>query len=459
MSHDGPDLRTYRYEQIGAEVVMHAEGRIRKMVSSGFRGRALLLGASALVLGAAALPACADDDGLGGQAEWAQSYDADAKLQVQRSSTPTLSPQTVAATEQAIQTYQGYADRGGWGVLQLPPNLHVGSRGQGIVALRQRLATEGDLDQSVGMSPIFDTYVEAGVKRFQVRHGIGATGIVSPQTLAEMNVPAQTRLKQLEINLVRLRSFSASLGDRFVMANIPAAAVETVENGQVFSHHIAGVGKIDRQSPVMQTKAIDINFNPFWTVPASIIRKDLIPKMQADSNYLTDNHIRTFNKDGQEVSPKTINWNSLDATNYKFREDPSTENSLGVVRINIANPYGVYMHDTPTKGIFGDDFRFVSSGCIRVQNVRDYVAWLLKDNPGWDRTKIDEAIASGERVDVKLTNPVPVYWVYITAWATPDGAVQFRDDIYQRDGFGTVTAANVMSDDQNNSVEPAIQQE
>ncbi len=129
------------------------------------------------------------------------------------------------------------------------------------------------------------------------------------------------------------------------------------------------------------------------------------------------------------------------------------------MRINIANPYGVYMHDTPTKGIFGDDFRFVSSGCIRVQNVRDYVAWLLKDNPGWDREHIDEAIRSGDRVDVKLTNPVPVYWVYITAWATPDGVVQFRDDIYQRDGFGTVTAANVMSDDQNDQVEPAVQQE
>ena len=419
----------------------------------------MLLGLAAAAITVAAPAARADDDGFGGQAEWAQSYDADAKLQVQRSTTPTLSAQTVAATEQAIQTYQGYVSRGGWGALQLGANLHVGSKGTGVVALRQRLGAEGDLDESAGLSPIFDTYVEAGVRRFQARHGIRPTGIVSPQTLAEMNVPVQTRLKQLEINLVRLRSFSANLGDRFVMANIPAAAVETVENGVVYSHHAAGVGKIDRQSPVMQTKAMDINFNPFWTVPASIIRKDLIPKMQADPNYLTDNHIRTFNKDGQEVSPKSINWNSLDATNYKFREDPSTENSLGVVRINIANPYGVYMHDTPTKGIFGDDFRFVSSGCIRVQNVRDYVAWLLRDNPGWDRAKIDEAISSGERIDVKLSNPVPVYWVYITGWATPDGVVQFRDDIYQRDGFGTVTAANVMSDDQNDAVEPAVQQE
>lgn len=440
---------------------MHAASRKASGYGLSVGTTALLVGLSvaALTMGAASVRAAGDDAGFGSQAEWAQSYDSDPRLQVQRSSTPTLSAQTVAATEQAIQTYQGYVAKGGWGALQLPANLHVGSKGPGVVALRQRLAAEGDLDQAAGISPVFDTYVEAGVKRFQSRHGIGATGVVTPQTVAEMNVSAETREKQLEINLVRLRSFSANLGDRFVMANIPAAEVETVENGQVFSHHAAGVGKIDRQSPVMQTKAVDINFNPFWTVPASIIRKDLIPKMQADPSYLTSNHIRTFNKEGQEVAPSTINWNSLDATNYKFREDPSVENSLGVVRINIANPYGVYMHDTPTKGIFGDDFRFVSSGCIRVQNVRDYVQWLLRDTPGWDRPHIDEAIRSGERIDVKLTQPVPVYWVYITAWATPGGVVQFRNDIYQRDGFGTVTAANVMSDDQNDSVEPAISQE
>ena len=205
------------------------------------------------------------------------------------------------------------------------------------------------------------------------------------------------------------------------------------------------------------TRALDINFNPFWTVPASIIRKDLIPKMQHDPNYLTDNHIRVISKDGQEVPPTSINWNSLDAVNFKFRQDPGGDvNSLGFVRINIANPYGVYMHDTPSKGIFGDDFRFVSSGCVRVQNVRDYVAWLLKDNPGWDRDKIDDTIRSGERVDVKIAAPVNVYWVYVTAWAN-DGLVQFRDDIYKRDGFGgaPVQAAKIGGPEEMTLAAPA----
>ncbi|MGD0633235.1 MAG: L,D-transpeptidase family protein [Beijerinckiaceae bacterium] len=387
--------------------------------------------------------AAAPNEQFADQAEWAQGYDADARLSVTRSTVPVLSLETFSATEQAIETYRRIVQNGGWNTVPSGAKLKLGSNGAAVVALRKRLAASGDLDTSAGASPVFDSYVEAGVKHFQGRHGLIENGIVGPEVFAALNIPADMRLHQLEINLVRLKAFSGNLGERFVMANIPAEAVETVENGIVMTHHRAGVGKIDRQSPVMQTKAIDINFNPFWTVPASIIKKDLIPRMQGDPNYLSDHHIRIYNKDNQEVASSAINWHSMEATNYRFREDPGTENSLGVVRININNPYGVYMHDTSDKGVFGDDNRFVSSGCIRVQNVRDYVTWLLKDTPGWDRAHIDEAIRSGERVDAKLATQVPVYWVYITAWATPDGITQFREDIYQRDGFTPVATGSI----------------
>lgn len=387
--------------------------------------------------------AAEQDGGFSDQAEWAQGYDADARLSVKRSTVPVLSTETFNATEQAIETYRKLVQNGGWNTVPTGRKLQLGTNGPAVVALRRRLAASGDLDTSAGSSPIFDSYVEAGVKHFQARHGLIENGIVGPEAFAALNISADMRLHQLEINLVRLKSFSGNLGERFVMANIPAEAVETVENGVVFSHHRAGVGKMDRQSPVMQTRATDINFNPFWTVPASIIKKDLIPRMQGDPNYLNDHHIRVFNKDSQEVPSSSINWHSMEATNFRFREDPGTENSLGVVRINISNPYGVYMHDTSDKGVFGDDQRFVSSGCIRVQNVRDYVQWLLKDTPGWDRAHIDEAIRSGGRVDARLATPVPVYWVYVTAWATPDGTAQFREDIYQRDGFGPVATGSI----------------
>ena len=220
--------------------------------------------------------------------------------------------------------------------------------------------------------------------------------------------------------------------------------VDTVENDTIATRHEAGVGKIDRQSPVMQTRALDIDFNPYWTVPASLIRKDLIPRMQADPELSAPkttfaSSTRTMTRSSPARSTG-IRWRRSTTASARIR---APTNSLGVVRMNINNPYGVYMHDTPEKGVFGDDFRFVSSGCMRLQNVRDYVAWLLKNKPGWDRDHIDQVIASGERLDVKIDPPVNVYWVYITAWGTPEGIVQFREDIYQRDGFSTASEGAV----------------
>src|SRR5215217_8550670 len=399
--------------------------------------RSLLTGSLALIFTPAA-------GALAQQAEWQHNFEGASRSRVSRSTTPILSAQTLSATEQMIEQYRGLVARGGWPLLRGGTGLRLGVKTPEVMALRERLIVTGDLDPAAGESPVYDSYVEAGVRRFQARHGLNATGTLTGPTLAAMNVPAEIRLRQLDLNLVRLRAYSGNLGHRYVIVNIPAAIVETVEDGRVATRHAAGVGKIDRQSPVMNAKIQEINFNPFWTVPASIIRKDLIPKMQKEPNYLTDNRIRIYNGQGQELSPKQVNWHSDEATRYMFRQDPGVDlNSMGFVRINIPNPHGVYMHDTPAKGIFGDDFRFVSSGCVRVQNVRDYVTWLLKDTPGWGRDQIEAAIQSGQRLDAKLAQPVNVYWTYVTAWATPDGLVQFRDDIYKRDGLGNIPVASM----------------
>ncbi len=398
--------------------------------------RGLLLGASAAATSTFALrPVFAQ------QAEWRQSYDAaSTRTRITRSNTPVLSPEAVAATEQAIQSYRDRAAQGGWGVMP-QERLKLGNRGAGVAALRQRLIISGDLEGTAGDAQVFDSYVESALRRFQSRHGLSTTGAMNQGTVNALNVPVAIRIRQLETNLVRLRSYSGNLGPRYVVANIPAALVETVDGNVVATRHAAGVGKIDRQSPILQTRIPEINFNPTWTVPASIIRKDLIPKMQKDPTYLTENKIRIIGPAG-EIQPQSVNWNTMEATKYTFRQDPGGEfNSLGFVRINIPSPHGVYMHDTPAKGIFGDDYRFVSSGCIRVQNVRDYITWLLRDTPGWDRTKIDEVLRSGERINAPIPGGVPVYWVYITAWGTPDGVVNFRDDIYGKDGLGPVPVA------------------
>ena len=221
-----------------------------------------------------------------------------------------------------------------------------------------------------------------------------------------------------------------------MVCNIPAAQIEAVENGVAVSRHTAVVGKPDRPSPEINSKIVEVNFNPYWTVPVSIVRRDLIPLMQKDPSYLTSEHIRIFDMHRNELTPSQINWYSDEAVNYLFKQDPGSFNSLGSIRINFPSKDGVYMHDTPLKNLFGEDMRFHSSGCVRVQNVRELVDWLLRDTPGWSRPEIDAVIKSGDRIDARLAKPVPVFWVYITAWATPDGVVEFRDDIYNRDGLG-----------------------
>jgi murein L,D-transpeptidase YcbB/YkuD len=362
-------------------------------------------------------------------------------IKMPRSSLPTLSPATVAATEQAIARYQQIVANGGWPAVPPVNDLRLGNRHPSVVALRQRLIVSGDLDPTAGRGDIYDSYVEAAVRRFQARNGLTIDGVAREQTFAAANIPAQVRLTQLNTNLVRLRTMSGNLGQRFVTVNIPAAQVEAIVDGRVVSRHVAVVGKPDRPSPDIQSHIIEVNFNPFWTVPVSIVRKDLIPKMQAQPNYLADNHIRIYDARGTELTAQQINWNSDDAVHYRFRQDPGDFNSLGSIRINFPSAYGVYMHDTPAKNLFGEDFRYDSSGCVRVQNVRELVYWLLDETANWNRAAIDQAIKSGTREDARLSHPVPLYWVYITAWATPDGVVQFRDDIYARDGVGTTVTA------------------
>lgn len=353
-------------------------------------------------------------------------------------SRPILSPEIVAAMGLAIITYQDIVANGGWPVVPAGEVLRLGMRSPTVVTLRQRLIASYDLDPAAGLSDTFDSYVDAAVRRFQARHGIPADGIVGATTFAALNVPAPVRLAQLENNRDRLRSLVSTTTNRYVLVNLPAAEIEAVENGVVVSRHTAVVGKVDRASPLLTSEIYQVNFNPFWTVPASIIERDLIPLMQREPNYLTDQGIHMYDAQGREVLPQSVDWYSNEATRYTFRQDPGDLNALGSVRINFHNQYSVYMHDTPNKTLFGNDYRFESSGCVRVQNVRELITWLLRDTPGWSRTQIESVLASGERTDAQLRTTVRVYFAYISAWAMENGVVHFREDIYGYDGIGAV---------------------
>jgi L,D-transpeptidase YcbB len=402
--------------------------------------RLFLTGAAALAASAVSGTVNAQDvigDILGSprRGNWDDQFDARASEGGKvATTTPILSPQTVSYVEQAIGQHMNIVAQGGWPMVPATKRLRLGVVDPDVEPLRQRLMISGDLSPSAGISQAFDTYVDAAVKRFQARHGLPADGVLGEYSYQAMNVAAQIRLGQLETNLVRLRSMTGDLGYRYVMVNIPAAQVEAVENGRVVLRHTAVVGKVDRQSPILNSAINEIIINPYWNAPESIVRKDIIPLMRKDPQYLAKNSIRILGPDGNEIDPAAIDWSTEDAAKFLFRQDPGSINAMASVKINFPNPHAVYMHDTPQQSLFSKLMRFDSSGCVRVQNVRDLVTWLLRDTPGWSRQRFEQTIKSGENMPVQLTEPVPVYFTYITAWSTGDRVVHFRDDIYGRDG-------------------------
>ena len=356
---------------------------------------------------------------------------------ISQDSRPSLDASTFINTMRAAWTYKRLAEAGGWPSLPAGTILKAGDKGPLVALLRQRLALEGDLSADAAASTLFDVELAGAVKRFQARHGLPESGAVRARTLEAINVPALTRHRQLTASAQRLAGSTFAFGDRYVVVNIPSAAVEAIERGEVARRYVAIVGKVDRPSPIVETRVTAVNLNPTWTVPVSLIKKDIIPHVRKDPAYLDKMKIRILDAKGQEVDPKSLDWSTETAVNYTLRQDPGAINSLGQIRIDMPNKHAVYMHDTPKKQLFAQDARFHSSGCVRVADVGDFAEWLLRSANGssaaWTRDGIDAAIASSARQDIRLEKPVPVAWVYLTGYATADGAVHFREDVYGLD--------------------------
>ena len=347
------------------------------------------------------------------------------------SAQPMYGPATYERTAEAYRFYEGLQAAGGW--TDLPASvtsLKPGAKSAAVETLKARLILEGDLESSNGSA--FDEATGAAIKKFQSRHGLSETGLVGRLTLKQLNVPVQTRLNQLAASLHRLNNNGFQFADRYVVVNIPGAAVEAVENGQVVQRHIAVVGRPDRPSPVLQARIQNVNLNPTWTAPFSVVKKDIVPKVQADPKFLFKNNMRILNGAGKEIDPNTVSWSGKSDPHFTVRQDGGPGNALGQVRIDMPNTEAVYMHDTPKQELFKSDVRFHSSGCARVEGIRDLATWLVKDTQ-FDRSAIDLAISTGDRLDIKLAKSVPVAWVYMTGWASSDGSIQFRDDIYSFD--------------------------
>src|SRR6202044_1032462 len=280
-------------------------------------------------------------------------------------------------------------------MLPADAKLEPGASGPYVALLRQRLVISDDLaaDQEAGEA--YDSAVVEGVKHFQLRHGLDATGTVGAQTLKALNVPVGARIKQLEASLERLLGMDFIFAERYVVVNIPAAFVEAVANGKVERRYRVIVGKIDKPSPTLTANITAIDLNPTWTVPLSITKTAIAAHMRKDPSYLERMHMRLVGTHDGEISPSSVDWSGDRSFNFTVRQDAGTWNALGNLKIDMPNPYSVYMHDTDSRRAFADDYRFDSHGCTRVDNVRDLGVWLLQDGPaGWDRAAIDAGIAA-----------------------------------------------------------------
>jgi len=349
------------------------------------------------------------------------------------SADPVFDEGTYQRIKEALLSYAAIQVRGGWPTLPADAKLEPGTNGPNVALLRRLLVITEDMPEAREAGDTYDDAVVDGVKRFQLRHGLDATGTVGAQTLRALNVPVGARMKQLEASLERLLGTDFVFAERYVVVNIPAAFAEAISHDKVERRYRVIVGRTDKPSPTLTASITAVDLNPTWTVPLSITKNEIRARMRRDPNYLSRMHMRVLGAGDESLDPRSVDWSSDRSPNYTIRQDSGGWNALGNVKIDMPNPYSVYMHDTSSRNLFANDYRFDSHGCSRVDNVRDLAAWILSDVPGWNRAAIDAGIATGERRAINLPHKMPVAWVYLTGWVTRDGIIMFRDDVYKHD--------------------------
>jgi murein L,D-transpeptidase YcbB/YkuD len=310
---------------------------------------------------------------------------------------------------------------------------------QRIPAIRKRLSITGDLRSKDLYSEIYDAALREAVVSFQMRHGLEVDGVLGKATRKAMNIPVEVLIRRIVINMERWRWLSHDLGETRVEVNIAGFVLESFKsNKREFSMPVI-VGKLQHETPVFSDMITYLDFNPYWNIPPSIAEHEMLPELEKDPHYLAERTIRVFSSweaDAIELDSTRIDWHAVgdDIVRYKLRQDPGPNNALGTVKFVFPNEYDVYLHDTPTRNLFGRSQRAFSHGCIRVSRPYKLASYLLGGGEnGWGIDRIREIIASGERTVVRLEEPVPVHIAYRTVWLDDDGSVHFREDVYGRD--------------------------
>lgn len=346
--------------------------------------------------------------------------------------------------KRALADYRSMARRGGWAPISSGPTLKPGMTGPRVAQLRARLRLWGDLSQGddralAGDDPAFyDEAMAEAVKHMQYRHGLAQDAAVGKATLAALNVAVDARIEQLVLNLERRRWMRDDFGQRYIFVNLADFQLKLVDEPKTLLVMRVVVGKPYYKTPVFSEEMTYVEINPFWNVPPSIARKDILPKIKQDVSYLAKHNFTLFSdwSGGAKIlDPATVNWTLANGNSfpYKLRQGPGEGNSLGRLKFMFPNHFNVYLHDTPAKTLFEKATRSFSHGCIRVHDPVGLATAVLALTPDWPQQRIEATIESGKRTVVTLAEPLPVHISYLTAFANKDGSVHFRSDVYKRD--------------------------
>ena len=337
----------------------------------------------------------------------------------------------------ALERYRQIERQGGWPEVPKGKTIREGDRSERVAALRRRLSATGDLQQAEAQanSNTYDEKVAEAVKSFQGRHGLAVDGVLGPNTLAALNVPAGKRILQIELNMERLRWLPRELGDRFVFVNVPEFRLHAFENGREALTMPVVVGKEfdDRATTVFSDQMEHVVFSPYWNVPTGIAKNEIIPAARKNPGYMAANDyeiVTGWGAGADVVSPTAANLSRVGGA-YRIRQKPGPKNSLGQIKFMFPNEFAIYLHDTPAKHLFEQRERAYSHGCIRVGDPVELAKFVF-DSPEWDGQRIRRKMEGSEREEVSLPKKVPVYIYYLTAFAR-DGQVHFRNDLYGAD--------------------------